>query len=105
MSLRRNFRVSLSLPQKMLEEQLITHASGEVWRTFIYGFYFYKIVMDREPDRGQRRGTLVPREGRGAGALPGKVTCSLKWRCCLSFLGHFVFQAVLGLPASQSARV
>lgn len=40
--------------QKMLEEQLITHASGEVWRTFIYGFYFYKIVMDKEPDRGQR---------------------------------------------------
>lgn len=56
----RDLRVSLPLPQKMLEEQLITHASGEVWRTFIYGFYFYKIVMDREPDRGQRRGTPVP---------------------------------------------
>ncbi|XP_020852099.1 GATOR1 complex protein DEPDC5 isoform X2 [Phascolarctos cinereus] len=37
--------------QKMLEEQLITHASGEALRTFIYGFYFYKIVGDREPDR------------------------------------------------------
>ncbi|XP_036625037.1 GATOR complex protein DEPDC5 isoform X2 [Trichosurus vulpecula] len=37
--------------QKMLEEQLITHASGEALRTFIYGFYFYKIVADREPDR------------------------------------------------------
>lgn len=37
----------------MLEEQLITHASGEAWRTFIYGFYFYKIVMDRDPERGE----------------------------------------------------
>ncbi|XP_074062519.1 GATOR1 complex protein DEPDC5 isoform X3 [Macrotis lagotis] len=37
--------------QKMLEEQLITHASGEALRTFIYGFYFYKIMADREPDR------------------------------------------------------
>ncbi|KAM9101364.1 GATOR1 complex protein DEPDC5 isoform 2-T2 [Sarcophilus harrisii] len=38
--------------QKMLEEQLITHASGEALRTFIYGFYFYRIVGDREPERG-----------------------------------------------------
>ncbi|XP_056677417.1 GATOR complex protein DEPDC5 isoform X3 [Monodelphis domestica] len=38
--------------QKMLEEQLITHASGEALRTFIYGFYFYKIVAEREPERG-----------------------------------------------------
>nr|KAF6282153.1 hypothetical protein mMyoMyo1_003816 [Myotis myotis] len=43
--------MAIDIMQKMLEEQLITHASGEVWRTFIYGFYFYKIVMDREPDR------------------------------------------------------
>ena len=35
----------------MLEEQLIVHASGEALRTFIYGFYFYKIVVDKEPDR------------------------------------------------------
>ncbi|XP_045441714.1 GATOR complex protein DEPDC5 isoform X6 [Pipistrellus kuhlii] len=44
--------MAIDIMQKMLEEQLITHASGEVWRTFIYGFYFYKIVVDREPDRG-----------------------------------------------------
>ncbi|XP_023561638.1 GATOR complex protein DEPDC5 isoform X5 [Octodon degus] len=43
--------MAIDIMQKMLEEQLITHASGEAWRTFIYGFYFYKIVMDREPDR------------------------------------------------------
>ncbi|XP_035869585.1 GATOR complex protein DEPDC5 isoform X11 [Phyllostomus discolor] len=44
--------MAIDIMQKMLEEQLITHASGEVWRTFIYGFYFYKIVMDKEPERG-----------------------------------------------------
>ncbi|XP_048199323.1 GATOR complex protein DEPDC5 isoform X8 [Perognathus longimembris pacificus] len=43
--------MAIDIMQKMLEEQLIAHASGEAWRTFIYGFYFYKIVMDREPDR------------------------------------------------------
>nr|XP_058137698.1 GATOR complex protein DEPDC5 isoform X6 [Dasypus novemcinctus] len=43
--------MAVDIMQKMLEEQLITHASGEVLRTFIYGFYFYKIVMDKEPDR------------------------------------------------------
>ncbi|XP_006869349.1 PREDICTED: DEP domain-containing protein 5 isoform X6 [Chrysochloris asiatica] len=44
--------MAIDIMQKMLEEQLITHASGEALRTFIYGFYFYKIVMDKEPDRG-----------------------------------------------------
>ncbi|XP_051021182.1 GATOR complex protein DEPDC5 isoform X5 [Acomys russatus] len=43
--------MAVDIMQKMLEEQLITHASGEAWRTFIYGFYFYKIVVDKEPDR------------------------------------------------------
>ncbi|XP_068846146.1 GATOR1 complex protein DEPDC5 isoform X9 [Capricornis sumatraensis] len=43
--------MAVDIMQKMLEEQLITHASGEAWRTFIYGFYFYKIVMDRDPER------------------------------------------------------
>ncbi|XP_055464964.1 GATOR complex protein DEPDC5-like, partial [Psammomys obesus] len=49
--------MAIDIMQKMLEEQLITHASGEAWRTFIYGFYFYKIVMDKEPDRGQSQST------------------------------------------------
>ncbi|XP_006894877.1 PREDICTED: DEP domain-containing protein 5 isoform X5 [Elephantulus edwardii] len=43
--------MAVDIMQKMLEEQLITHASGEALRTFIYGFYFYKIVTDKEPDR------------------------------------------------------
>ncbi|XP_026572887.1 GATOR complex protein DEPDC5 isoform X2 [Pseudonaja textilis] len=44
--------MAVDLMQKMLEEQLITHASGEALRTFIYGFYFYKIVDDKEQERG-----------------------------------------------------
>ncbi|XP_075575471.1 GATOR1 complex protein DEPDC5 isoform X12 [Pelecanus crispus] len=43
--------MAIDIMQKMLEEQLIVHASGETLRTFIYGFYFYKIVVDKEPDR------------------------------------------------------
>ncbi|XP_023373444.1 GATOR complex protein DEPDC5 [Otolemur garnettii] len=43
--------MAIDIMQKMLEEQFIMHASGEAWRTFIYGFYFYKIVVDKEPDR------------------------------------------------------
>uniref|UniRef100_A0A8C3HBP3 GATOR1 complex protein DEPDC5 n=1 Tax=Chrysemys picta bellii TaxID=8478 RepID=A0A8C3HBP3_CHRPI len=44
--------MAIDIMQKMLDEQLIVHASGEALRTFIYGFYFYKIVVDKEPDRG-----------------------------------------------------
>uniref|UniRef100_A0A8C6ZB14 GATOR1 complex protein DEPDC5 n=1 Tax=Nothoprocta perdicaria TaxID=30464 RepID=A0A8C6ZB14_NOTPE len=43
--------MAIDIMQKMLEEQLIVHASGEALRTFIYGFYFYKIVVDKEPER------------------------------------------------------
>ncbi|XP_029142711.1 GATOR complex protein DEPDC5, partial [Protobothrops mucrosquamatus] len=44
--------MAIDIMQKMLEEQLIIHASGEALRTFIYGFYFYKIVEDKEQERG-----------------------------------------------------
>ncbi|KAG2470314.1 DEPD5 protein, partial [Polypterus senegalus] len=40
-------------PKKMLDEQLIVHASGEAMRIFVYGFYFYRIAGDRDLDRGQ----------------------------------------------------
>ncbi|XP_058014076.1 GATOR complex protein DEPDC5 isoform X2 [Ahaetulla prasina] len=44
--------MAIDIMQKMLEEQLIIHASGEALRTFIYGFYFYKMVEDKEQERG-----------------------------------------------------
>ncbi|XP_066466130.1 GATOR1 complex protein DEPDC5 [Tiliqua scincoides] len=43
--------MAIDIMQKMLDEQLIVHASGEALRTFIYGFYFYKIVEAKEQDR------------------------------------------------------
>ncbi|XP_064424153.1 GATOR1 complex protein DEPDC5 isoform X2 [Latimeria chalumnae] len=43
--------MAIDIMQKMLDEQLIVHASGEAMRTFVYGFYFYGIVTERDPDR------------------------------------------------------
>ncbi|XP_072839395.2 GATOR1 complex protein DEPDC5 isoform X2 [Pogona vitticeps] len=43
--------MAMDIMQKMLDEQLIMHASGETLRTFLYGFYFYKIVEDKEQER------------------------------------------------------
>ncbi|KAM6990269.1 GATOR1 complex protein DEPDC5 isoform 4-T4 [Tautogolabrus adspersus] len=34
--------------QKMLEEGLVAHASGDAMRTFVYGFYFYRIVGEKD---------------------------------------------------------
>ncbi|XP_069367186.1 GATOR1 complex protein DEPDC5 isoform X8 [Paralichthys olivaceus] len=34
--------------QKMLDEGLVAHASGEAMRTFVYGFYFYRIVGEKD---------------------------------------------------------
>lgn len=38
----------------MLDEGLITHASGDAMRTFVYGFYFYRIV-DKDSEKGKKR--------------------------------------------------
>ncbi|XP_039627619.1 GATOR complex protein DEPDC5 isoform X3 [Polypterus senegalus] len=45
--------MAVDIMQKMLDEQLIVHASGEAMRIFVYGFYFYRIAGDRDLDRGQ----------------------------------------------------
>ncbi|XP_058888828.1 GATOR complex protein DEPDC5-like isoform X2 [Acipenser ruthenus] len=45
--------MAIDIMQKMLDDQVIVHASGEAMRTFVYGFHFYRIVMDRDPDRVQ----------------------------------------------------
>lgn len=34
--------------QKMLDEGLVVHASGDAMRTFVYGFYFYRIVGEKD---------------------------------------------------------
>ncbi|XP_057684486.1 GATOR complex protein DEPDC5 isoform X1 [Corythoichthys intestinalis] len=40
--------MAVELMQKMLEEGLVAHASGDAMRTFVYGFYIYKIVEEKE---------------------------------------------------------
>uniref|UniRef100_A0A3B3QHQ1 DEP domain containing 5, GATOR1 subcomplex subunit n=1 Tax=Paramormyrops kingsleyae TaxID=1676925 RepID=A0A3B3QHQ1_9TELE len=44
--------MAVDIMQKMLDEGLIAHASGEAMRSFIYGFYFYRIAPEREAERG-----------------------------------------------------
>ncbi|XP_061118495.1 GATOR1 complex protein DEPDC5 isoform X2 [Conger conger] len=44
--------MAVDVMQKMLDEGLIAHASGDAMRIFIYGFYFYRIVTERDPERG-----------------------------------------------------
>ncbi|XP_061694755.1 GATOR1 complex protein DEPDC5 isoform X5 [Syngnathoides biaculeatus] len=43
--------MAVDIMQKMMEEGLVAHASGDAMRTFIYGFYIYKIVAEK--DAGQ----------------------------------------------------
>ncbi|KAM4807782.1 GATOR1 complex protein DEPDC5 isoform 3-T3 [Rhinophrynus dorsalis] len=45
--------MAMDIMQKMLDEQYITHASGETLRTFIYGFYLYRIPPEKEPERAE----------------------------------------------------
>ncbi|KAG7476627.1 hypothetical protein MATL_G00084930 [Megalops atlanticus] len=44
--------MAVDIMQKMLDEGLIAHASGDAMRTFVYGFYFYRIVPERDTERG-----------------------------------------------------
>ncbi|KAL2100451.1 hypothetical protein ACEWY4_004845 [Coilia grayii] len=43
--------MAVEIMQKMLDEGLIAHASGDAMRTFVYGFYFYRIAADKDADR------------------------------------------------------
>uniref|UniRef100_A0A4W3H169 DEP domain containing 5, GATOR1 subcomplex subunit n=1 Tax=Callorhinchus milii TaxID=7868 RepID=A0A4W3H169_CALMI len=43
--------MAIDIMQKMLDEQLIVHAFGESMRTFVYGFYLYRIVTDRDGEK------------------------------------------------------
>ncbi|XP_052422961.1 GATOR complex protein DEPDC5 isoform X10 [Carassius gibelio] len=43
--------IAVEIMQKMLDEGLITHASGDAMRTFVYGFYLYRIV-DKDNEKG-----------------------------------------------------
>uniref|UniRef100_A0A8C4GD83 DEP domain-containing protein n=1 Tax=Dicentrarchus labrax TaxID=13489 RepID=A0A8C4GD83_DICLA len=40
--------MAVDIMQKMLDECLVAHASGDAMRTFVYGFYFYRIVGEKD---------------------------------------------------------
>ncbi|KAF6728095.1 DEP domain-containing protein 5 [Oryzias melastigma] len=40
--------MAVDVMQKMLDEGLVAHASGDAMRTFVYGFYFYRIVGEKD---------------------------------------------------------
>uniref|UniRef100_A0A4W5K5Z5 DEP domain containing 5, GATOR1 subcomplex subunit n=1 Tax=Hucho hucho TaxID=62062 RepID=A0A4W5K5Z5_9TELE len=40
--------MAVDIMQKMLDEGLVAHASGDAMRTFVYGFYFYRIVAEKD---------------------------------------------------------
>ncbi|XP_066544990.1 GATOR1 complex protein DEPDC5 isoform X2 [Amia ocellicauda] len=73
--------MAVDIMQKMLEEQLITHASGEASRPFVYGFYFYRIAMDRDrdPDRGGGGVQQSQQQQPSAAALEDLSLFQRKW--------------------------
>ncbi|XP_039672074.1 GATOR complex protein DEPDC5 [Perca fluviatilis] len=45
--------MAVDIMQKMLDEGVVTHASGDAMRTFVYGFYFYRIVDEKDGPTSQ----------------------------------------------------
>ncbi|XP_019122302.1 GATOR complex protein DEPDC5 isoform X7 [Larimichthys crocea] len=45
--------MAVDIMQKMLDEGLVAHASGDAMRTFVYGFYFYRIVGEKDGSTSQ----------------------------------------------------
>ncbi|XP_059839235.1 GATOR complex protein DEPDC5 isoform X5 [Hypanus sabinus] len=44
--------MAIDIMQKMLDEKLIVHAFGESMRTFVYGFYLYRLLSDKDTEKG-----------------------------------------------------
>ncbi|XP_012729054.2 GATOR complex protein DEPDC5 isoform X5 [Fundulus heteroclitus] len=40
--------MAVDIMQKMVDEGVVAHASGDAMRTFVYGFYFYRIVGEKD---------------------------------------------------------
>ncbi|KAM3865836.1 GATOR1 complex protein DEPDC5 [Diretmus argenteus] len=45
--------MAVDIMQKMLDDGLVAHASGDAMRTFVYGFYFYRIVGEKDGPTSQ----------------------------------------------------
>uniref|UniRef100_A0A8C1ST86 DEP domain containing 5, GATOR1 subcomplex subunit n=1 Tax=Cyprinus carpio TaxID=7962 RepID=A0A8C1ST86_CYPCA len=71
--------IAVEIMQKMLDEGLIMHASGDAMRTFVYGFYLYRII---DKDNEKASTTQLPPAGANvwsAAALEDFALFQRKW--------------------------
>lgn len=83
----------------MLDEGLITHASGDAMRTFVYGFYFYRIV-DKDSEKGKKRLDCQDCFARGCQAAIELVSASCSY-CIQLYQGTFTFTKIWNSKATR----
>lgn len=73
--------MAVDVMQKMLDEGLVIHASGDATHTFIYGFYFYRIVGEKDVLSSGSSSQLPPLAAGGwpAAALEDFPLFQRKW--------------------------
>ncbi|KAI3374481.1 hypothetical protein L3Q82_006306 [Scortum barcoo] len=69
--------MAVDIMQKMLDEGLVAHASGDAMRTFVYGFYFYRIVGEKDGSTSQLAPTAAG--GWSTAALEDFALFQRKW--------------------------
>ncbi|XP_077954899.1 GATOR1 complex protein DEPDC5 isoform X9 [Gasterosteus aculeatus] len=69
--------MAVDIMQKMLDEGVVAHASGDAMRTFVYGFYFYRIVGEKDDPTSQLPPTAAG--GWSAAALEDFALFQRKW--------------------------
>ncbi|XP_026229879.1 GATOR complex protein DEPDC5 isoform X3 [Anabas testudineus] len=69
--------MAVDVMQKMLDDGLVAHASGDAMRTFVYGFYFYRIVGEKDGLTSQLPTTAAG--GWSAAALEDFALFQRKW--------------------------
>uniref|UniRef100_A0A3Q1FXX3 DEP domain containing 5, GATOR1 subcomplex subunit n=1 Tax=Acanthochromis polyacanthus TaxID=80966 RepID=A0A3Q1FXX3_9TELE len=69
--------MAVDIMQKMLDEGVVAHASGDAMRTFVYGFYFYRIVGEKDGLTSQLPSTAAG--GWSAAALEDFALFQRKW--------------------------
>ncbi|XP_062814922.1 GATOR1 complex protein DEPDC5-like isoform X1 [Anolis carolinensis] len=104
--------MAMDIMQKMLDEQLIVHASGETLRTFVYGFYFYKAPEDKEQEH--RAGLPPPPSLWPSAARDDASAFQRKWfevavvadeqPCLRSEVPAFLLPWLPSRPASYASR-
>ncbi|KAM7401364.1 hypothetical protein PAMA_005520 [Pampus argenteus] len=69
--------MAVDVMQKMLDEGVVSHASGDAMRTFVYGFYFYRIVGEKDGPTSQLPSSAAG--GWSAAALEDFTLFQRKW--------------------------